>query len=57
MESRKGKIPPNAVFPTYEILIFPHFIKILSDFLHDIFLMNFLKLGLKGGRWGAERNR
>jgi len=50
MELRTGKTLPNTVLPTYKILIFPHFIQILSDFLHAIFLMNFLNLGLKGGR-------
>ena len=34
----------------------PHFIEILSDFLHDISLLNFFKLGLKGGRRGVGTN-
>ena len=49
----EGKISPNAALSTYKIRIFPHFIEILPDFLHDIFVMNFFKLCLKGGRRGV----
>ena len=52
MEARKGKTSPNAMLPTYKILIFACIIEILPNFLHDIFLMHFFKLGLKGGRGG-----
>ena len=53
MESRKGKTLPNAVLLTYKILIFPHFIEILSDFLHAIFYEFFI-VAIKGGK---ERGR
>jgi len=50
------------VLPTYKILIFPHFIEILSDFLHAIFFNEFFKIGIKCGRRGvgtelASRNK
>ena len=50
MELRKGKTLPNAVLPTYKILIFPHFIEILPDFLHANFLWEdfFLLFPLNG---------